>query len=254
MDHYWTERPDGRRGAHDPMVTLAYLAASTTEAELGTLVICNSFREPGQLGREALALADASAGRFILGMGAGWHQPEYDAFGIPFDHKVSRLTETLETLPRLMRGERVTYQGRYVRLNDATLVSTAAAPPLWLAAARAKMLDLTARYADGWNTAWHGEDTTAFRSRLQALRAAMEAAGRPAGEIEVSVGLLVLPDEKADSRGGMAVVGGPARVAEVLHAYGEAGADRVIVSLSYGPFTELDPSYPEKMAEALALL
>ena len=50
------------------------------------------------------------------------------------------------------------------------------------------------------------------------------------------------------------VVGGPDRVAEVLRAYGEAGADRIIVSLSYGPFTELDPSYPEKMAEALALL
>src|SRR5205085_939423 len=83
-----------------PMVTLAYLAAGTTDAELGTLVVCNSFREPGQLGREALALADASAGRFILGLGAGWHQPEYDGFGIPFDHKVSRLEETLETRPR----------------------------------------------------------------------------------------------------------------------------------------------------------
>jgi alkanesulfonate monooxygenase SsuD/methylene tetrahydromethanopterin reductase-like flavin-dependent oxidoreductase (luciferase family) len=116
------------------------------------------------------------------------------------------------------------------------------------------MLDLTARYADGWNTAWHGEDMAPFRSRLEALRAAMEAAGRPAGEIEVSVGLLVLPDEKADARGAPAIVGGPERVAEVLRAYGEAGADRIIVSLARTPFAELDPSYPEKMAEALALL
>jgi alkanesulfonate monooxygenase SsuD/methylene tetrahydromethanopterin reductase-like flavin-dependent oxidoreductase (luciferase family) len=254
MDHFWSERPEGRRGAHDPMVTLAYLAARTSAVQLGPLVLCNSFRHPGQLGREALALADASAGRFVLGLGAGWHKPEYDAFGIPFDHKVSRLEETLQALPRLLRGERVTYEGRFLRLHDATLVSTTAPPPIWIAAGGERMLDLTARHADGWNIAWYGDDPTDFSAKLGALRAAMEAAGRPAAEIEISVGLFVLPDEKADSQGGRVIAGAPERVAERMRAYGEAGADHLIVSLAPGPFAELDPSYPQKMSDVLRRL
>jgi FMNH2-dependent dimethyl sulfone monooxygenase len=250
MDHYWTERQDGRRGAHEPMVTLSYLAARTSRLRLGTLVVCNSFRHPGQLGREALALAEASQGRFILGLGAGWHQPEYDAFGIPFDHRVGRLAETLWVLPPLLRGEPVTHHGSYVRLEGATLVKGEHAPPLWLAGAGPRMLELTARHAAGWNAAWYGEDPGRFRASLGGLRAAMAEAGRPEAEIEVSVGLFVLPDP-ARSRQEEAIVGGPEHVADRLRAYGEAGADLAIVSLATSPFAELDPSYPAEMAEAL---
>jgi alkanesulfonate monooxygenase SsuD/methylene tetrahydromethanopterin reductase-like flavin-dependent oxidoreductase (luciferase family) len=251
MDHFWSERPDGRRGAHEAMVTLAYLAARTSRLRLGPLVACNSFRHPGQLGREALALTDASGGRFVLGIGAGWSKPEYDAFGIPFDHRVSRLEETLAVLPRLLRGERVTYQGKYVSLTDASLVSTTEAPPLWVGGAGPRVLQLAGRYADGWNVAWSGEDLSGFIWTLQQLRTAMAAVDRPTGEIEISAGVFVLPDPGADSQYGRAIVGDPERVAERLRAYGEAGADLVIVSLAPAPFAELDPSYPRKMAEVL---
>lgn len=251
MDHYWTERPGGRRGAHEPVVTLGYLAARTSRLRLGTLVACNSFRSPGQLAREALALAEASQGRFILGLGAGWHEPEYRAFGIPFDHRVSRLAETLTVLPGLFRGERVTYEGRYVQLRDASLVGTTGAPPLWLAGSGPRLLDLTARHAAGWNDAWYGEDLAGFKRSLSNLRSAMAAAGRAPGEIEVSVGLFVLPDPSARAAAGQAIVGGPERVAQSLRAYGEAGADLAIVSLALSPFTEVDASYSEKMAKVL---
>jgi alkanesulfonate monooxygenase SsuD/methylene tetrahydromethanopterin reductase-like flavin-dependent oxidoreductase (luciferase family) len=254
MDHFWSDRPEGRRGAHEPMVTLAYLAARTDRLRIGPLVACNSFRHPGQLGREALALADASGGRFILGLGAGWYRPEYDAFGLPFDHRVSRLEESLTLLPPLLRGERVSYEGIYLRLRDASLVSTTEPPPLWVAAGGPRMLELTARFANGWNSAWYGPDTSDFRGTLEELRAAMAAVGRPEGEIEISVGLFVLPDPAAEPDDGRAVVGGPERVAECLRAYGDAGADLAIVSLARNPFVELDPSYPAKMAEALRYL
>ena len=251
MDHYWSQRPDGRYGSYEPMVTLAYLAARTNRVRLGPLVACNSFRHPGQLGREALALADASQGRFVLGIGAGWYQPEYDAFGIPFDHRVSRLEETLGVLPQLLRGEVVSYRGRYVTLQDASLTSTTDAPPIWIAGAGQRMLELTARHADGWNVAWYGEDPSEFADSLRGLRAAMAAVGRAAYEIEITVGVLVLPHPGADSVDGRAIAGGPERVAQRLRAYGEAGADLVIVSLAPVPFGELDPSYPERMAEVL---
>ena len=251
MDHYWSQRPDGRYGSYEPMVTLAYLAARTNRVRLGPLVACNSFRHPGQLGREALALADASQGRFVLGIGAGWYQPEYDAFGIPFDHRVSRLEETLDVLPQLLRGEVVSYRGRYVTLQNASLISTTDAPPIWIAGAGQRMLELTARHADGWNVAWYGEDPSEFADSLRGLRAAMAAVGRTAREIEITVGVLVLPHPGADSVDGRAIAGDPERVAQRLRAYGEAGADLVIVSLAPVPFGELDPSYPERMAEVL---
>jgi alkanesulfonate monooxygenase SsuD/methylene tetrahydromethanopterin reductase-like flavin-dependent oxidoreductase (luciferase family) len=254
MDHFWSERLEGRHGSHEPMVTLAYLAARTSRLRLGPLVACNSFRHPGQLGREALALADASGGRFVLGLGGGWSKPEYDAFGIPFDHRVSRLEESLAVLPRLLRGERVTYQGHYLSLTDASLVSTTEAPPVWVGGAGPRLLQLAARYADGWNVAWSGEDLSGFVTSLQQLRSAMVAIDRPSGEIEITVGVFVLPDPSADSQYGRAIVGDPERVADRLRAYGEAGADLVIVSLAPVPFAELDPSYPQKMAEVLRYL
>jgi alkanesulfonate monooxygenase SsuD/methylene tetrahydromethanopterin reductase-like flavin-dependent oxidoreductase (luciferase family) len=82
----------------------------------------------------------------------------------------------------------------------------------------------------------------------------MAAVDRPAGEIEITVGVCVLPDPGADSQYGRAIVGDPERVAERLRAYAEAGADLVIVSLAPAPFAELDPSYPDKMAEVLRYL
>ena len=254
MDHFWSERADGRRGSYEPMVSLAYLAALTSRVRLGPLVACNSFRHPGQLGREAIALAAASGGRFVLGLGAGWYRPEYDAFGLPFDHRVSRLEEALAVLRPLLRGEHVTHEGRYLRLEDASLVSDVEPPPLWIAGAGPRMLELTARYADGWNAAWYGSDTTAFRSSLAGLREAMRRAGRPEHEVEVSVGLFVQPEPSPDAEGTEVIAGGPEEVAESIRAYGEAGADLAIVSLARSPFVELDPGYPEKMGEVLRLL
>jgi alkanesulfonate monooxygenase SsuD/methylene tetrahydromethanopterin reductase-like flavin-dependent oxidoreductase (luciferase family) len=251
MDHFWSGRSEGRVGAHEPMVTLAYLAARTSRLRLGPLVACNSFRHPGQLGRESLALADASGGRFVLGLGAGWYRPEYDAFGFPFDHRVSRLEETLTVLPPLLRGQRVTYEGKYLRLQDASLVRTTDPPPLWIAASGPRMMELTARFADGWNDAWYGPDPSDFRASLGELQKAMAAAGRPAGELEISAGVFVLPDPEAGPEDSRAIVGGPEHVAERIRAYGDAGADLVIVSLARNPFVEMDPSYPEKMAEVL---
>ena len=254
MDHLWIEGGGGRRGGHDPFVTLAYMAALTERIQLGTLVLCNSFRHPAQTARETAALSDASGGRFICGLGAGWHQPEYDAFAFPFDHKVSRLAETLEVIGPLLKGEHVTHEGRFYQLRDASVLTTTAAAPVWVAGGQPRMMDLIARHSDGWNTAWLGPDTGPFTSKLSDLHAAMDRVGRPRDQVEVSVGVFALPEEGADSYDGKAIAGSPAQVAEALNRYREAGADHVIVSLSVFPFTEMNPAHPEALAEAIRLI
>ena len=236
MDHFWVEREHGREAGHDPLVALAYIAARVPRIQLGTLVACNSFRYAGQLAREAAALADASGGRFILGLGAGWHEPEYTAFGLPFTEKVGRLAETLEALPGLLRGERVTLSERHLQLRDANVMVSTPPPPIWIAASGPRMLQLTARYADGWNAAWFGADPSPFRRRVEELWAAMDAYGRPRDAIEISAGLFVVPGRPDNRVSAVTLCGEVDEIAAGLRAYEKAGAQHVVLSLATVPF------------------
>ena len=271
MDHYWLDNVGGVTGGHDPFVTLAYVAGRTEAITLGTLVACNGFRSVGQLAREAVALADAAPGRVVLGLGSGWEESEFDAFGYRFGHRVSRLEDSLQVLPALLDGERVTFDGRYVRLRDAFVLRTAPTPPVWVAAFTPRLLGLAGRYAAGWNTAWHGPDPQArFTRELGALREAIAAAGREPAELTISVGLWLMPVagnelELAERRASSlkredaptnwpqplalrTVTGEPDELERVVRSYVEAGADHVILNLSVTPFSLFDPSYLERAA------
>jgi alkanesulfonate monooxygenase SsuD/methylene tetrahydromethanopterin reductase-like flavin-dependent oxidoreductase (luciferase family) len=224
-----------------------------------------------------VALADAAPGRFTLGLGCGWEESEFAAFDHAWDHRVSRLEETLGALPGLLRGERVSAEGRYVTVRDAWLVTSDVPPPeLWMAAFGPRMLGLTARYASGWNTAWHGPDTSRFTGELAALREACSAAGRDPSEIEVSAGLWMVPLEGAELEaaeeraaalyGAHADTSWPAPMRERMHtgsleqlaagirAYADAGAEHVILNLSVTPFTLFDGSYLERAAPLVELV
>src|SRR4051794_8924523 len=131
-DHYFLEYAGPRRpGGPEPMVLLSYLAGKTSRVELGTMVLCALFRDPGQLAREARALADLSDGRLILGIGAGWHGAELEAFGLPTDYLYSRFEEYVDALLPLLAGERVDHDGRYQTLRGAEVFGSAA-PPVWI--------------------------------------------------------------------------------------------------------------------------
>jgi alkanesulfonate monooxygenase SsuD/methylene tetrahydromethanopterin reductase-like flavin-dependent oxidoreductase (luciferase family) len=81
--------------------------------DVGTLVAFNSFRNPAILAKMATAVDEVSQGRFIMGIGAGWNEPEHQAFGLPFDHRVSRLAEALQILGPLLREGHVDFEGKY---------------------------------------------------------------------------------------------------------------------------------------------
>jgi alkanesulfonate monooxygenase SsuD/methylene tetrahydromethanopterin reductase-like flavin-dependent oxidoreductase (luciferase family) len=134
-DHLLSGPPDD--GIHEGWTILAALAASTRHLALGQLVTCTSFRHPALLAKMATTAAAVSGGRLILGLGAGWYDLEYEAFGYPTDHRVGRFEEALGIIGPLVRGERVTLAGSYYQVRGAVLCPPPDRPiPILVAAPR----------------------------------------------------------------------------------------------------------------------
>jgi probable F420-dependent oxidoreductase len=136
-----------------PFTALASAAAVTTRLRVGTLVLSNDFRHPAIVAHEAASLHLVSEGRFELGLGAGWYQPEYDAAGIGFDpagQRISRLEESLGIIRALLAGTQVHHQGAYQidGLDLDVLPERRSSPRLLVGAGGPRMLRLAARHAD----------------------------------------------------------------------------------------------------------
>lgn len=220
-------RPD--EGIREAWTTLAALAPIVPRVELGSLVMCSSFRNPALMAKMAATLDDLSGGRVILGLGSGWHDPEYEAFGYPIDHRVGRFAEDLEIAARLLRGETVTVAGRWQSVSGAALVPPPARTvPILVAAEGSRMLALTAAWADAWNAAWFGGVDGRMRALLAALDAACREAGRDPATLRRTVGIrLHDPGAGGGDRTGLAAdADGLAAVFDGLAA---AGIDDAIV-------------------------
>ena len=252
-DHFLYKAPDGKTfGMHEAWTLLSAVAAVTTRVELGNLVLCASFRDPGLTAKMAATLDEVSGGRLVLGVGAGWHDPEYEAFGLPTDHRVGRFEEWLEIVARLVRGETVTFDGTYHQVREAVL--DPAPPhriPILVAGHRPRMMRLTAEWADVWNTAWYGAASEKVEDRLGTLRDAVKGAGKPEGAVAATVGVVVRdPDQAAvPDPESNAIDGTVQELAEALTAYQKLGIDQLIVSPE--PMT---PRSVERLAEARQLM
>ncbi|MBA3740571.1 MAG: LLM class flavin-dependent oxidoreductase [Chloroflexi bacterium] len=198
-DHLIFREDDETTGIHECWTVLTAIAALTSRVEIGPLVLALPFRNPALTAKMAAELDEVSGGRLILGLGCGWHEPEFDAFGYPFDHRVSRFDEGLRVLVPLLREGRVTYSGNYHHASDAELrplpVRTGG-PPILIAGKQPRMLELVARHADQWNAAWYGHPDQAdeLRERLANLGTALDAAGRDPASLEITVGIFVAFD------------------------------------------------------------
>jgi len=254
-DHLLFRFGDGAaQGIHEAWTVLSALAGITSRVELGTIVLAMPFRNPALLAKMAVALDEVSRGRLVLGVGAGWHEPEFDAFGFPFDHRVGRFEEALAILVPLVREGRVDFAGRWHAARDVELIPLSRRPdgssiPILIAGKRPRMLRLVAENADAWNTAWLGP-ASELPDRLAPLHEALATAGRDPATLEVTVGVsVVLPelsDEPLDAGG--ALTGSVEQLAEELRAYRAAGAAHLICSLEPGT-----PAAVEHLARAVAL-
>jgi alkanesulfonate monooxygenase SsuD/methylene tetrahydromethanopterin reductase-like flavin-dependent oxidoreductase (luciferase family) len=191
FDHLlWRFEGEADEGPNEAWTILSALAAVVPRVELGALVMCTSFRNAGLLAKMTQTLDDVSGQRLILGIGCGWHEPEYDAFGYPFDHLVGRFEEDLTVIDRLLRGEKVDFEGRWSTYRGAQLLPAASRrTPILVAAKGERMLRLTAQYAEAWNTAWFGPVDEMVRGRLRDLDQACDAVGRERGSIRRTVGI-----------------------------------------------------------------
>jgi probable F420-dependent oxidoreductase len=247
-------RFDGRTtGIHECWTILSALAVATSRVRLGTIVMCTGFRNPALLAKMAGTLDHVSDGRLILGVGCGWHDPEYEAFGYPTDHKVSRFEESMAIIASLIRQGRVDFDGRFVTARDAVLEPPARPNlPILIAAKRPRMMELTARHADAWNMAWFGRPDERLAKLRGDLREACERVGRDPATVLDTVGVIVsYPDRMwpAFEPTTPALSGTPAEIADGLAAHAAAGADHLIVVLepctpaTLGEFSEAVKRY-----------
>lgn len=219
-------------GVHEGWTVLSALAEATSRVELGTIVLCSSFRNPGLTAKMAAALDAVSDGRLILGLGCGWHDPEYEAFGYPTDHRVGRFAEALAIVDGLLAGERVTVEGRFHAAVDAVLLPPPGRRiPILVAAIKPRMLDLTVRHADQWNTAWYALPDERLATRRAALSAALTAVGRDPGSLVQTVGVRMRPADGADESPpgpGALFRGTAAELADLLDTYEGLGFDHLV--------------------------
>jgi probable F420-dependent oxidoreductase len=242
-DHFFFREDDGHEvGIHEAWTLLTALAAVTERVELGTLVLATSFRNPGLLAKMAATADEVAGGRLVLGLGCGWYESEYDAFGYPFDHRVGRFEEALGIIVPLVRGERVTFRGLWTSVDDAVLLPPPRRTglPILVAAKGERMLRLTARHADQWQTAWFGLPDERWTERHDGLLEACRLEGRDPATVELTVGIDVLKPGDPRGEGARSLVLDPGALADGLASWAAEGVHHVQLGLTLHTPATLD--------------
>jgi alkanesulfonate monooxygenase SsuD/methylene tetrahydromethanopterin reductase-like flavin-dependent oxidoreductase (luciferase family) len=228
------------QGGWDVWSLLTGLAAATKKMELAPLVACAGFRNPALIAKMADTIDEISGGRFILGLGAGWHQPEYDAFGFPFDHRIGRFEEAIQIIHSLLKHGQIDFDGRYFQARDCELRPRGPrpeGPPILVGTNGDRMLRLTAKYADQWNQDRKNDlsDVIALQDRVDGI---CRDEGRDPATLDRVIGIQIdLPGfSREATRPRQFVVppwpltGEPAELAEAIRAYRTQGrVDHLII-------------------------
>ena len=261
-DHFYAADMTGNPSCLEAVSAHAALACSTSRVRVGSLVYCVGYRHPAVLAKAITTIDHLSGGRADIGLGAGWSEVEYKAYGIPFPsvgERLDMLEEAAACVRGLLRSERTSFAGRHFSLTDAANEPrpAQAALPVWIGGGGEKRtLRIAAQYADGWNVPF--VSPSVFAAKRAVLHQWCAEVGRDPSEIRCAVNLGYAKDEDdmgeqfANLRMVVApgvLIGGPAQVAERVQEYVEAGADQVNLALR-APW---DPERLDKAAEALGL-
>ncbi|GAB2755216.1 hypothetical protein GCM10027039_12220 [Terrabacter koreensis] len=248
-DHLLYDLPGGvTRGPWEVWTSLAAVAAVTSRVELGPFVASTAFHAPAMLAKMAATVDGISGGRLVLGLGAGWNEREYAAYGFPFDQRISRFEEAFTVIRTLLREGRIDHHGRFHDLTDCVLdppPTRPGGPPLMLGSTGPRMLRIALPHVDLWNTWWsdYGNSPDEFARLRERVDSAAAEAGRAPNEVGATAAVYVqleggtgrVMGDSAYAAAVSPVAGDPGAVAEHLHAMVEAGA--VHVQLVLDPIT-----------------
>ncbi len=239
-DHLiFREADEPARGPWEAWTMMAALAAITERVEIGPLVACTSFHAPAMIAKKAATLEAVSGGRLILGLGAGWNEPEYRAFGFPYDRRVSRFEEAFTIIRRLLRGETLDFAGEFYRVEDCQIIPPgprAGGPPLMVGSGSPRMLEITLPYVQSWNAwyAWFDNRPEELQPWLVKVDAACEKVGRDPATLEKTCALYVGMSgglgRHTGARGEAVIkplAGTPRQIADVLRQYAGMGINHV---------------------------
>jgi len=192
-DHLVYDLPDGStRGPYEAWATLAAIAAATERVEIGPLVASTGFHAPAMLAKQAATVDAISQGRLILGLGAGWNRREFNAFGFPYDRRVSRFGEALGIIAPLLREGRTTFHGQYYDVDDCVLDPRpvrAGGPPIMLGSNSPRMLSIGLPVVDSWNVWWSIYDNSV--ERFTQVKAEVDAVMPEGRTVEATAAVLV---------------------------------------------------------------
>jgi alkanesulfonate monooxygenase SsuD/methylene tetrahydromethanopterin reductase-like flavin-dependent oxidoreductase (luciferase family) len=239
-DHLLYKWPDApSRGPWEAWTTLAALAAVTERVELGPLVAATSFHNPAMLAKKAATIDEISGGRLILGLGAGWNETEYEAYGFPYDHRVSRFEEAFTVIRTLLREGRCDFDGHYYPVRDCELLPPgprADGPPLMVGSEGTRMLSITLPHVEAWNAwfSWFDNNVERYSAVRQRIDAACRVAGRDPAAVERTVALYIaFPDAVGRSMGDRTAPDvqplshDPGELAATLRAFAAEGVSHV---------------------------
>src|SRR5262245_29977709 len=254
-DHLYSvsDLGDPTKPSFEGTTTMTALAAATTNVRIGCLVFCVGYRNVGVLAKAATSIDHVSGGRCELGIGAGWNQAEFDAFHMPFlpiKDRLDQVEESAIVLRRLFDGERVTLDGKQIKVTNAICAPRPVQQKLrlWIGGQGEKrMLRIVARHADGWNVPFLSPELFARRNGVLTSWCEKERRDPRAIIRTANVGLAIGADAAHARRaeenlqlmfGGMTdyvrpghLIGTPSEVVDRIGAYERVGADWVILAL-----------------------
>lgn len=284
-DHLYlsTEKYGGPPGPHravDAVIALSAIARATERVRVGTLVFCTQLRPPTVLAKALATLDIVSGGRLIVGMGAGWYEPEFKDAGVAFERplvRLEQLAEAVDIVKGMHGGGPFTFDGRHYHALQARCLPVPVQkphPPVWIGGRGDRLLGVVAAHADGWNTVWSWT-RDAYRERLEVLHRACDDAGRDPATVTLSLGLTTLVGEdeidlrrryervQASSPKGVLdgvsldewrkgrLVGTPEQVRDELTGWAEFGVSTFVVGLGALPFALSEPDDLDLVASAL---
>ena len=251
-DHFYPAPAPPEGDCFEAVACHAALAAVTTRPRVGCLVYSAGYRHPAVLANAGATIDHLSGGRFEMGLGAGWHQGEYDAYGIPFESpgtRLRRMKESIEVVRLLWTQETTDYDGEFFTLRNARCnpKPLQSPPRIWVGASGEKTaLGLAGRYGDAWNVPFASPEDFARKRDI-----VLASAPNPDGfEVGVNLGLVVADESTIDDAiakrfgplGAMVkpgiLAGSVEQITDRVGQYVEAGAGWVIAALR-APF-ELD--------------